>query len=53
MTKDEIQQRISQVNEDLEKVKELPNADRRSEALRAYRDYLIEQLNEVEQNDRT
>lgn len=53
MTKDEIQQRISQVDQDLEKVRELPNADRRSEALRLYREFLLEQLNEVKDNDGT
>jgi hypothetical protein len=48
MTKDEILQRISQVNADLEKVKDMPtNADRHSESLRMYREYLLEQLAEI------
>ncbi len=51
MTKDEIQKRISQVDADLEKVRELENADRRSEVLREYREYLLEQLKEVSNND--
>jgi hypothetical protein len=47
MTKDDILQRISQVDTDLEKVKGMPNADRHSESLRMYREYLLEQLAEI------
>jgi len=47
MTKDEILQRVSQVDADLEKVRDMPNADRHSESLRMYREYLLEQLAEI------
>lgn len=47
MTRDELLQRISQVDLDLEKVRDMPNADRHSESLRMYREYLLEQLAEI------
>jgi hypothetical protein len=47
MTKDEIQAKISQVDLDLEKIKDLENSDKKGEMLRQYRDFLLEQLNQT------
>jgi len=47
MTRDEIQAKISQVDVDLEKLKDVENSDKKGEMLRQYRDYLLEQLSQV------
>jgi hypothetical protein len=47
MTEDEIKIRISQVDADIEKVIGQENADKKGEMLRQYREYLLEQLNNL------
>lgn len=47
MTKDEIQAKITQVDLDLEKLRDVENSDKKGEVLRQYRDYLLEQLNQM------
>lgn len=47
MTRDEIQAKISQVDLDLEKLKDIEKSDKKGEALRQYREYLLEQLNQA------
>lgn len=47
MTKDEIQAKITQVDLDLEKLRDVENSDKKGEVLRQYRDYLLEQLNQL------
>ena len=47
MTKDDIQAKITQVDLDLEKLKDVENSDKKGEVLRQYREYLLEQLNQL------
>jgi AAA+ superfamily predicted ATPase len=47
MTEDEIRFKISQVDADIEKVIGQENADKKGEMLRQYREYLLEQLNNL------
>jgi hypothetical protein len=47
MTKDDIQAKITQVDLDLEKLKDVENSDKKGEVLRQYREYLLEQLDQL------
>lgn len=47
MTEDEIKSKISQVDADIAKVIGQENADKKGEMLRQYREYLLEQLNNL------
>ena len=47
MTEDEIRFKISQVDVDIEKVIGQEKADKKGEVLRQYREYLLEQLNNL------
>jgi AAA+ superfamily predicted ATPase len=47
MTEDEIRRRISQVDADIEKVIGQENADKKANMLRQYREFLLEQLNNL------
>lgn len=47
MTKDDIQSKITQVDLDLEKLKDIEKSDKKGEVLRQYREYLLEQLNQT------
>lgn len=47
MTKDDIQSKITQVDLDLEKLKDIEKSDKKGEVLRQYREYLLEQLNQL------
>ena len=45
MTNDEILEKISQVDQDIERVQGQEGADKKAEILRQYREFLKEQLN--------
>jgi hypothetical protein len=47
MTRDDIQAKITQVDLDLEKLKDVENSDKKGEVLRQYREFLLEQLNQT------
>lgn len=47
MTKDDIQTKITQVDLDLEKLKDIEKSDKKGEVLRQYREYLLEQLDQL------
>ena len=47
MTEDEIRRRISQVDADIEKVRGQDNADKKANMLRQYREFLLDQLNNL------
>lgn len=47
MTRDEIQAKITQVDLDLEKLKDIEKSDKKGEVLRQYREYLLEQLDQT------
>jgi len=47
MTKDDIQAKITQVDLDLEKLKDIEKSDKKGEVLRQYREYLLEQLDQT------
>jgi len=47
MTRDDIQAKITQVDLDLEKLKDIEKSDKKGEVLRQYREYLLEQLNQT------
>jgi len=47
MTKDDIQAKITQVDLDLEKLKDVEKSDKKGEVLRQYREYLLEQLDQL------
>ena len=47
MTRDDIEAKITQVDLDLEKLKDIEKSDKKGEVLRQYREYLLEQLNQT------
>ena len=47
MTRDDIQAKITQVDLDLEKLKDIEKSDKKGEVLRQYREYLLEQLDQL------
>ena len=47
MTRDDIQAKITQVDLDLEKLKDIEKSDKKGEVLRQYREYLLEQLDQT------